>query len=168
MSLVTGEGISGTGRMSESHERLMNGHDAGGFLNPRLSMSNRASMTHARRSSAAANNEYWAAAAGQRHGRRDSGGSVLFNAYDTEESVGLTQLNEDAEEDDDDGMGRLGSHSGSNSQSPSPSPRVGRGGPRSHRRSASLKTVVGTNGKVINGSAAASTPLGGVRGGTLP
>lgn len=163
MSLVTGEGISGTGRASESYERLMNGHghgpEAGGFLNPRISMTgNRSSLSHSRGPSAG--NEYWAAAAG----RRDSATTnphVLFNAYDNDleegGAMGLNRLDEDSLEEGDESVPMRGTGRGGARMTAS----VDRD-PRNHRRSASLKTVVGTNGKVVNGGGAAAA-LGAVR-----
>lgn len=83
MSLMTGEGIVGTGRLSESHDRF-------------ASRSRSAYPPGSRRGGGGGGGY------GAPHSRRDSSGSVLFNAYE-EETVGLTQLNE-SEEEDDDGM----------------------------------------------------------------
>ncbi|KAE8229117.1 hypothetical protein CF326_g5922 [Tilletia indica] len=131
MSLVTGEGIAGTGRLSEHRERLLSGEN--GMFNPRLSMSG----GHGRNLSAGMSRSSLSLGGGVgggsgggakrgaiydgpspsggrgggsegRHSRRDSANSVLFSAYDHQESVGLTQLNEDSDEDDDElgGAGR--------------------------------------------------------------
>lgn len=148
MSLVTGQGVAGTGRLSEHHERLLNG-DASGMMNSRMSMSGnnggsggRASFSaeaHGlpRRSSIYRNDHH-------NHGRRESAGSsVLFNAYDNEETVGLTQLNEDSEESD-----------GASSMR---SPRT----PQSHGRSSSLRL----GGKSRGGAGGAGGVGGGGAGG---
>lgn len=184
MSLVTGEGISGTGRLSESHERLMGAHRHGdGVFQPRLSMSGRRDPG---RNSMALADQYWAAAAGggssgaasmaAGHSRRGSNGSVLFNAYDDLDDEGgpfghdrspvrhhvLGHL----EEEDDDprhhsGNGRAGSNGYEDSITMSPlgggarharNSSVARAQSHHHRRSASLKSVVGTNGRVIPGA----------------
>jgi len=120
MSLVTGEGIAGTGRLSEHRERLLSGEN--GMFHPRLSMS---AGGHVRNMSAGMSRSSLSLGGGGskrgasifdasspvlgrgngtgsgRHSRRDSANSVLFSAYDHQESVGLTQLNEDSDEDDD-------------------------------------------------------------------
>ena len=84
MSLMTGEGVAGTGRLSEHRERLLG--NAGDY---RLSMSGRShggSFNHGHGI----------------HGRRDSeGSSVLFNAYENQEEMGLTRLNESDDESED-------------------------------------------------------------------
>ncbi|PWN51594.1 DUF803-domain-containing protein [Violaceomyces palustris] len=84
MSLMTGEG---TTRLSEHHERLL-----GGESRSRLSMSGTG-----RNSFNGGGNMRRGSIYG--HGRRDSAGSsVLFNAYDQEEALGLTRLDEDSDE----------------------------------------------------------------------
>ncbi|CAD6886484.1 unnamed protein product [Tilletia controversa] len=128
MSLVTGEGIAGTGRLSEHRERLLSGEN--GMFNPRLSMSGghgRSMSAGMSRSSLSLGGGVGGGGGGGggsgsgtkrgaiydgpgrggdgRHSRRDSANSVLFSAYDTHESVGLTQLNEDSDEEDGVGGG---------------------------------------------------------------
>ncbi|CAO1629181.1 unnamed protein product [Parajaminaea phylloscopi] len=143
MSFVTGEGISGTGRLSESHERLIAGRQ---------------------RNSMALVDQYWAAAAGGApgHSRRGSNGSVLFNAYD------------DFEDPERSPLRRYPGNLGQLDEVPTPDGELGEDGmamsplttrnhrhsaigrtQQQHRRSASLKSVVGTNGRVIPGGAAA-------------
>lgn len=179
MSLVTGQGVSNTGRLSESYEHLM-GNNSGG-LYTHGSESGFLPHPHQQHSRRFSQQEYWAAAAGpganharnQSHSRRDSGGSVLFNAYDMEDAApggGLAQVGEEGgSEDDDSGAMNMTPVSAAggrrnpyhqqqhrnNGASPSPS----------HRRSASLKTVVGANGKVVSGGAGngVGNELGAVR-----
>ncbi|KAK0544657.1 hypothetical protein OC845_005476 [Tilletia horrida] len=134
MSLVTGEGIAGTGRLSEHRERLLGGE--GGMFNPRLSMSSGGGLGHGRSMSAGMSRSSLSLGGGggrdgygggsgsgsmgpkrgaiydhhsptdrRGHSRRDSANSVLFSAYDHQESVGLTQLNEDSDEDEEGGSG---------------------------------------------------------------
>ncbi|KAK0519339.1 hypothetical protein OC835_007556 [Tilletia horrida] len=131
MSLVTGEGIAGTGRLSEHRERLLSGEN--GMFNPRLSMSG-GGHGHGRSMSGGMSRSSLSLGGGGggtkrgsiiydasspvmgrgegpgsgRHSRRDSANSVLFSAYDHQESVGLTQLNEDSDEDDGAGPGGAG------------------------------------------------------------
>ncbi|TKY85484.1 hypothetical protein EX895_005646 [Sporisorium graminicola] len=83
MSLVTGEG---TTRLSEQHERLLDQQRAmSSFANGRTSLSGPSGRS--------------ATVFG--HGRRSSAGSsVLFNAYEDEEALGMTRLDEDEYEDD--------------------------------------------------------------------
>ncbi|SPO24521.1 related to DUF803 domain membrane protein [Ustilago trichophora] len=83
MSLVTGEG---TTRYSEQHERLLDQQRAmSSFANGRTSVSGPAGRS--------------ATVFG--HGRRSSAGSsVLFNAYENEEALGLTRLDEDEYDED--------------------------------------------------------------------
>jgi magnesium transporter len=84
VSLVTGEGLAGTGRLSEHHERLLNG-DGYHANHSRFSLGGRESMSQYPPS---------------RRGRQTSEGSILFNAYDdNDESVGLTRLAESSEQD---------------------------------------------------------------------
>jgi hypothetical protein len=186
MSFVTGEGISGTGRLSESRERLMNSMHGrrGSSIPPRASSSG-----------LGRDNEYWAAAAteggsggGRGHERTGSNGHVLFSAYDGAEDdsvesgsgIGLAHMGSggsrgkstsallrgDEDEDSEDGMDSLPSYnshgatvgSGSNGRRILP----GSVGGAQHKRSASLKSVVGTNGKVISGGA--TTNGGGALG----
>lgn len=171
MSLVTGEGISGTGRLSESYERLMmnsQGNEAGPYGHPRLSTSGRTSMSHGGRG-AGGNNEYWAAAAGgARHSRRESGGSVLFNAYDNQDAIDLHQFSEEPDEEEE-GESSVGEPYPPSPQSSRPHPTqpggAGAANPQSHRRSASLKSVVGTNGKVV---ANGHSSLGAVKNNSIP
>lgn len=117
--------------------------------------------------------QYWAAAATNSggaghqhsHSRRGSNGSTLFNAYDDlgeDENVGtrhhphhvLGQL----DEEDDSGVSSPRDDAYSMSPiSPRQHGRTGslgrsQGANQQHRRSASLKTVVGSNGKVIPGA----------------
>lgn len=131
ISLVTGEGISGTGRLSESHERLMH---------PRESL--------------ALGDQYWAAAAGgSGHSRRGSNGSVLFNVYDDFDVTDRTRSPMrthtlgalDEEEDDNDFLHEDGIPLAPSHRRPTPA--------RQHRRSASLKSVVSTKGRVVPGAA---------------
>lgn len=85
MSLMTGEGVANTGRLSFSQESLLNGGGHGRGLS--MSSINRHNL----------NNH-----GGRRNSRRDSNSSsVLFNAYENEESVGLTQLQESDDESED-------------------------------------------------------------------
>jgi multidrug transporter EmrE-like cation transporter len=92
VSLVTGEGLAGTGRLSEHHERLLNG-DGYHANHARFSLNGRESMS-----------QYPPGRRGDhRRGRSDSSGSVLFSAYDQEDSVGLSRLED---EDDDYREGR--------------------------------------------------------------
>lgn len=80
MSLVTGEG---TTRMSEQHERLLDQQRTmSSFANGRTSFGGRSAAVFG-------------------HGRRSSGGSsVLFNAYENEEALGLARLDEDEYDDE--------------------------------------------------------------------
>lgn len=83
MSLVTGEG---TTRYSEQHDRLLDQQRTMMHSTGRASFSNQP-----RRSSAFT------------HGRRESAGSsVLFHAYENEEALGLTRLDEDDGDSDKD------------------------------------------------------------------
>lgn len=77
VSFMTGEGLAGTGRLSEHHERLLGSE--GGF--------------HHRRGNSLSNNYH--------PSRRDSTtSSLLFGTYDdNDEMMGLTQLNETEEGD---------------------------------------------------------------------
>jgi hypothetical protein len=89
VSLVTGEGLAGTGRLSEHHERLLSG-DGYHANHARFSLGGRESMSqypNGRRGD-------------RRHGRTSSNGSVLFSAYDQEEAVGLNRLHDDEEDED--------------------------------------------------------------------
>ncbi|EPQ27507.1 uncharacterized protein PFL1_05045 [Pseudozyma flocculosa PF-1] len=95
MSLMTGEG---TTRYSEHQERLLAEHGrsrhslggGGGGGSNRASFSGGHGVSAPRRSSVYGNHH---------HGRRDSAGSsVLFNAYENEEALGLTRLDEDSDE----------------------------------------------------------------------
>lgn len=143
-------------------------------------------------------NEYWAAAAtegnGRGHERTGSNGHVLFSAYDGAEDdsvesgsgIGLAHmggggkstsalLRGEGDEDSEDGMDSLPSYnshgatvgsggSGSNGRRILP----GSVGGAQHKRSASLKSVVGTNGKVMSGGAASNGggALGAVKTGS--
>lgn len=94
VSLVTGEGLAGTGRLSEHHERLLNG-DGYHANHSRFSLSGRDSLSQPHGSTVGARRDDYG-----RHNRRDSGGSILFNAYDDhEDSVGLSRLDESQEEE---------------------------------------------------------------------
>lgn len=99
MSLMTGEGVANTGRLSFSQESLLNGGGHGRGLS--MSGINRHNMgSHGRRNS-----------------RRDSNSSsVLFNAYENEEQVGLTQLQESDDESEDAMSPALGRGDYSNQQ----------------------------------------------------
>ncbi|CAO1620173.1 unnamed protein product [Jaminaea pallidilutea] len=216
MSLVTGEGISGTGRLSESQERMMGGnryHAVDGVLQPRLSMSGpgaSGSRTSLGRNSMALADQYWAAAAGGPHGGHSRSGShhaapggvstgnphVLFNAYDDfddDDGVGgpfgeaqsqhfsrphhLSQLDEEDGTSGGETMtmspltGTNGPRRPQQQSSSTSSPHhnrnssVGRAQNFQHRRSASLKTVVGPNGKPIPGGASGAG-VAGANGGS--
>jgi hypothetical protein len=92
LSLVTGEGLAGTGRLSEHHERLLNGD---GYHAARYSSSGRRDSM----------NRYPPSRVSEsRHGRTGSNGSVLFNVYDheEEENVGLTRFKVTGDEDEED------------------------------------------------------------------
>lgn len=94
VSLMTGEGVAGTGRLSEAHDRFLPGRP-----------STSAGYPPSRRGSGYGHAAF--SPAPQQHHRRDSGNSILFNAHHMEEAVGLTQLNEtseDEEEGEGDGM----------------------------------------------------------------
>lgn len=90
VSLVTGEGLAGTGRLSEHHERLLNG---GGYH-----------ANHSRYSVAGRGGEHEYNTGRRSHSRHGSNGSILFNSYDHEESLGLNRMDEMAEEQHDDDL----------------------------------------------------------------
>lgn len=96
VSLMTGEGLAGTGRLSEHHERLLNGD---GYHSRYSSGNHRDSM-----------NRYPPGRASEsRHGRTGSNGSVLFNVYDhedeeeeeEEEHFSLRNMKESSEDGDE-------------------------------------------------------------------
>lgn len=90
VSLVTGEGLAGTGRLSEHHERLLNGdgyHVNHSRYSPVTGRENLNRYPPGRRSEG-------------RHGREGSNGSVLFNAYDHEDHVVLQDFNELEDQED--------------------------------------------------------------------
>lgn len=93
LSLMTGEGLAGTGRLSEHHERLLNGD---GYHAHRFSSGGRRDSM----------NRYPPGRPSEsRHGRTGSNGSVLFNVYDHEEeeaeNVGLTHFKVAEDEEDE-------------------------------------------------------------------
>lgn len=86
VSFVTGEGLAGTGRLSEHHERGFGDgyHMRGGGAGGRTSMS------------------YPPRRTGTPSRRDSTNSSVLFGYDENEETVGLTQLNETEEDELDD------------------------------------------------------------------
>lgn len=88
MSFMTGEGLAGTGRLSEHHERLL-GNDSSNahFWNSRTS------------TSGARGGSGYPPRRGGAH-RDSNASSVLFNAYEEEEPLALAQLNESEDEED--------------------------------------------------------------------
>lgn len=88
VSLVTGEGLAGTGRLSEHHERLLNGD---GYH-----------VNHSRYSPVTGRESLNRYPPGRRSdGRNGSNGSVLFNAYDHEDHVVLQDFNESQDQEVD-------------------------------------------------------------------
>ncbi|PWN43585.1 DUF803-domain-containing protein [Ceraceosorus guamensis] len=135
MSLMTGEGVAGTGRLSEAHDRLLGNNDWRG----------RSSMQYppSRRGSYPA------------HTRRDSSGSVLFSAYDNEETVGLTQLNESDEDADDSAGSHQPKHEMRTNVRSAPAPLL------THARKPSLKAARVANGTLnstLTGAPRATSP----------
>ncbi len=177
MSLVTGEGVP-AGRLSDARDRFLHGDS--GLFNPRLSMSQQRAGGYGqlpqhrhdgRRGSAYADPFTIGHSAPSRrsrdmsgHTRRGSdGSSVLFNAYDHDEAVGLTRLNEhsDEEEDDDGGSGKSKKSKQQNGRASGEGSRA-----KSHARSISLKLPDNlAEGRVKNSPVlATSSTVGGAPG----
>jgi len=146
MSLVTGEGVP-AGRASDSRERFLHGEN--GLFGPRLSMSQQRPGGYGQLPQHGRNNyDYrrghaFSPHSDGGHSRRESGGSsVLFNAYDHEEAVGLTRLNEQSDEeelDGDEATLRGSSGGGSMNGKVSGSRTSNEGRAKAHARSISLK-----------------------------
>jgi hypothetical protein len=99
VSLVTGEGLAGTGRLSEHHERLLNG-DGYHSNHTRFSLNGRESMS-----------QYPSGRRNNDHRRQGSNGSVLFSAYDHEENLGLNRMDDSDEEQDEEDQQYMARHS---------------------------------------------------------